>query len=310
MNFKETYKNANTYIKADRALINTIYEKAEKAEKSKKTKVINYSVFGSFAAAAAVFVLVFNTVNFNTGKVKGIDTQIATNNIKQAEQENILSNEKTNTPIEKEKADEQYTYTQTYTETEKTDTTAQSSIEDTAIPETDAPLTDSTAQAENIEQKFAPNMAKMASGGGGGSAQAESGMITASLDSPEADNGLSFKFYTPDEYYSYIGINPIAAAKIPSDMAFNEFYGADIASDENGNITFDTATFTAYNSTMEKNITIEATKLATDKHTTLFVDDDSFKITQLSAGGCNFIITAFNISAEEFEILVASLEQK
>ncbi len=305
MNFKEAYKNANNSIKADRALIDTIYEKAEK---NKKAKVINYPVFGSFAAAAAVFLIVFNTVNFNTGKVKGIDTKIATNDIMQAGQSDNLNNAKTALPQEDYKTGESYTYTQS--DVNNKDKTTNTNTEETAVPETDITITDSTTQTENAETEFAPDMARAALGGGGGASQANAGITTASLDTAEANDGLNFEFYTPDKYYDYIGINPMAIAKIPSDMVFNEFIGADIITDEKGNITYDTAIFTAYNNTMEKNITIEITKLATDIQKPLFVDDDNYKSTSFTASGCNFSVTAFNITAEEFDTLIASLKQK
>ena len=309
MNFKEIYKNANNSIQADRALINTIYEKAEK---SKKTKVINYSVFGSFAAAAAVFVLVFNTVNFNTGKVKGIDTQIANIDTKQAEQSDILSNTEKTLPKEDYKAEENITYNYTadtkLTE-ERTADVPKAAPEESTVFETES-ITDSTAQLEESDSTVYDNMKRAASGGGGGSAQAGSGIMTASLDAPETDNGLSFEFYASDEYYNYIGINPMDIAKIPNDMAFSEFYGADITTDTNGIIVNDTAIFTAFNSTMEKSIAIEVTKLTTELKNTAESNDETFKTTAFTSNGCNFSVTAFNISNEEFDTLIASMQQK
>ena len=307
MNFKEVYKNANNSIQANKALIDTIYEKAEK---SKKPKVINYSVFGSLAGAVAVFLLIFNTVNFNTGKIKSNDTQIAKNNVVKTQNSDILNTEKT-----EPKTEEPYTYSEkqlsadTQKQVAKTNEERTSTTYEKALPNTDLNTSADTAQAESVEDMaFNPN-ARMASGGGGGSSATNNDVMTAHIDSTTADEGLIYEFYMPDKYYDYIGINPTKVAVIPSDMAFNEFYGTDITTDANGIIVNDTAIFTAFNSTMEKSIAIEVTKLEATAQTPFADDAVGLKATAFTSGGCLFSVTTFNIAPEEFDTLITSLKQ-
>ncbi len=286
MDFKEAYKNANNSIHADRALIDRIYIKAQQ---QKKTKVINYSIFGSLAAAAAVFVLVFNAINMGSGKINGGETYVAHGDLKaRVATEEIKTAEKTEKNVPNDTADL----------TLKQEQNSKAAVESTDIKT-------ETVQEDVRYDTFNTTSSAV------GSLSGASDIAMAGIEYEESmeDAFSPYESYTANEYYDYIGSDVISVAKIPSDMKFEKFNGADITKDENGSIIADTGTFIAYDALKEKSITIEVTKIPQMTRGAALNDTDGLKTVQIVKDDLIYTITAFNVTDGEIDELVASLQQ-
>ncbi len=343
MNFKDIYKSANDDIHADRALIDNIIAKSETGHKPRFK--MQY-VYAAAAVAVAVSVSLFakmppddkspEQIASNTESAADDNTAASHDDLtKKAEtkDETHYTNdtampEKTNSSSEsasavKPKSDSSAAVSQTEQLSEKDYSDSGEKIQNEQS-NYDKESTGSVAmmkEAGPVDDSIKVNVQSPARRGAGGYFST-SGAECAKLAIDTADAGVQWEQMTYGEYCSYLGIDILKKAQLPSDMKFYESDNVGVQKTDN-EITNDEAYFSADNSDGSKYVQIVTAKISgkandyvssSDYKKSSFNGKDAVIIYNGSMYEAYFMyndvsvsVTAHSVTEDELKALLSSL---